>query len=178
MRAITALSMTGKFAAIVLTLVLIGTGSKAQTAAGSGATFRSLAGNWTGDGTIRMSSGATERIRCRANYQVGAGDSSGDSQQTLLQALVCASDSYRFEIKTRVSRTNKRLTGNWSEASRNISGNVVGRIINGRIDATVSGGAFTAGISIIPKGKRQAVTIRPSSADIALVTIALTKSGS
>ena len=171
----------GKFAAVALTLVMMDAGSQAQTAAGaagSAATLRGLAGSWTGDGTISMSSGSTERIRCRANYQIGAGDPSGGSQQTMLQSLVCASDSYRFEIKTRVSRTNKRLTGNWTESTRNISGNLIGRITNGRIDATVAGGAFTAAISIMPSGKRQAVNIRPSSGDVAKVTITLTKSGS
>ena len=62
--------------------------------------------------------------------------------------------------------------------TRNISGNLVGRITKGRIDATVHGGAFTAAISIMPSGKRQAVAIRPSSGDVAKVTITLTKSGS
>jgi hypothetical protein len=169
-------AVLGKFAAVALALAVMGSESRAQTP-GSAATFRGLAGNWAGDGTIRMSSGATERIRCRATYQVGAGDPGGDSQQTMLQSLVCASDSYRFEIKTRVSRTDKRLTGNWIESTRNISGNLVGRITNGRIDATVDGGVFTAAISIAPNGRRQAVTIRPSSVDVAEVTIALTKSG-
>jgi hypothetical protein len=168
-----------ELAAVALMFVMMGTGSQAQTAAaGSAATFRGLAGNWTGGGTIHMSSGTTERIRCRANYQVGAGDPGGDSQQTLLQSLVCASDSYRFEIKSRVSRTNKRLKGNWTESTRNVSGNLVGRINNGRVDATVDGGVFRAAISIVPSGKRQAVTIRPSSGDVAKVTIALTRSGS
>jgi hypothetical protein len=166
----------GNFAAVALTLMLMGSQSQAQTP-GSAATFRGLAGSWAGDGTIRMSSGATERIRCRATYTVGAGDPGGDSQQTMLQDLVCASDSYRFSIKTRVSRTDKRLIGNWIEATRNISGNLVGRITNGRIDATVDGGVFTAAISIAPNGRRQAVTIRPQSVDVAEVTIALTKSG-
>ena len=179
----TALSMkwgvlAGKFGAVALALVVMGSQSHAQGPShGTAATMRGLAGNWTGDGTIRMSSGATERIRCRASYILGAGDPGGNSQQTMLQDLVCASDSYRFSIKTRVSRTDKRLTGNWIEATRNISGNLTGRIANGRVEATVDGGVFTAAISITPNGKRQAVTIRPSSVDVAEVTIALTKSG-
>jgi hypothetical protein len=167
-------ALSGKFAAIALTLVLMGSQSHAQ---GTAATFRSLAGSWSGEGIIRMSSGSTERIRCRAIYTVGAGDPGGVSQQTMLQELLCASDSFKFQIKTRVSRTDKRLTGNWIELSRNVSGNLVGRITNGRVDATVDGGVFSAAISITPNGRRQAVTIRPSSVDVAEVTIALTKSG-
>ncbi len=162
-------ALSGKFAAIALTLVLMGSQSHAQ---GTAATFRSLAGSWSGEGTIRMSSGSTERIRCRATYTVGAGDPGGVSQQTMLQELLCASDSFKFQIKTRVSRTDKRLTGNWIELSRNVSGNLVGRITNGRVDATVDGGVFSAAISITPNGRRQAVTIRPSSVDVAEVTIA------
>jgi hypothetical protein len=70
--------------------------------AGSGP-FAEMAGVWSGTGTISLDNGASERIRCRATYAV-SGDGSG-----LNQNLVCASDSYKFELKSDVLATNGSL---------------------------------------------------------------------
>jgi len=48
--------------------------------------FAGLSGSWAGAGTIGMSNGASERIRCRASYAVGGGG------RSLQQNLRCASD--------------------------------------------------------------------------------------
>lgn len=63
--------------------------SQAQTAP-----FTGMAGSWSGSGTISMSDGSRERIRCRANYSVGSGGAA------LQQQLRCASDSYRFDLSS------------------------------------------------------------------------------
>ena len=49
--------------------------------------FAGLAGSWTGSGSISLSDGSKERLRCRATYQVSAADA------RLQQSLCCASDS-------------------------------------------------------------------------------------
>src|SRR5947207_13128111 len=113
-----------KLGAIALFVVLLTSECWAQ---GTASSFRALAGQWAGGGTIRMVSGASERIRCRATYVVGSG------ALVLQQDLLCASDSFRFQIRTQVARQDKRLSGNWIEISRNISGSLAGRIVNGRI---------------------------------------------
>jgi hypothetical protein len=53
--------------------------------------FAGLSGTWTGSGSVSLSDGSKERLRCRATYQVSAGDA------RLQQSLRCASDSYRFD---------------------------------------------------------------------------------
>ena len=74
--------------------------------------FFGLSGSWSGSGTITMSNGAAERIRCRATYAVnGAG-------RALQQTLRCASDSYRLEISSNVVSEGGALSGSWSEATR------------------------------------------------------------
>src|SRR6201998_471836 len=76
--------------------------------------FAGFNGAWSGNGTVALSDGTTERIRCRADYKV---DGTGLG---LKQNLNCASDSYKFELSSNVTSQGDRISGNWSEASRNI----------------------------------------------------------
>src|SRR5258705_9723233 len=54
--------------------------------------FAALSGGWSGGGSITLASGQRERLRCRANYNVG------ENGTRLQQSLRCASDSYRFDV--------------------------------------------------------------------------------
>ncbi len=75
--------------------------------------FALLAGAWTGSGSIALSDGSTERLRCRAIYRVeGAG---------LQQSLRCASDSYKFELSSDLISQGSRISGTWSESSRGLN---------------------------------------------------------
>ncbi|HBY29571.1 MAG TPA: hypothetical protein DEH75_24015, partial [Bradyrhizobium sp.] len=82
--------------------------------------FAGFAGSWTGTGTVALSNGTTERIRCKADYKVAP------SGMNLKQSLHCASDSYKFDLSSDVTSQGDRISGNWSEASRNIFGNLQG----------------------------------------------------
>jgi len=53
--------------------------------------------NWSGTGTVALSDGTTERIRCKADYKVN-GTGLG-----LKQSLHCASDSYKFDLSSDVT---------------------------------------------------------------------------
>src|SRR3954452_276462 len=78
--------------------------------------FTGMAGNWSGGGTVTLDDGSTERIRCRASYAVGAGGNG------LNQNLLCASDSYKFDLRSNVIAEGGSLSGTWSESSRGING--------------------------------------------------------
>ena len=125
--------------------------------AGSGP-FADIAGAWSGSGTILLDTGASERIRCRATYAV-SGDGSG-----LNQNLVCASDSYKFELKSDVLAKDGALSGTWSEVSRNVGGSLEGRANNGQFDVVVSAAAFKAKLSVRTLGNKQAVSISSDGA--------------
>ncbi|HLH13042.1 MAG TPA: hypothetical protein VKV77_14350 [Methylovirgula sp.] len=130
--------------------------------------FASLAGSWAGSGTISMNSGTHERIRCRGTYDVSQG---GD---TLTQSLLCASDSYKFDVQSTVSEQGGAISGNWTETTRNASGTVSGQIRGPVIQVLVTGVGFTAGISIATRGRTQSVAIRPSGGtDVAGVIVTL-----
>jgi hypothetical protein len=119
--------------------------------------FAGMAGNWSGGGTVTLDDGSTERIRCRASYAVGAGGNG------LNLSLICASDSYKFDLRSNVVAERGALSGTWSESSRGINGNLEGRGSNGNFQVVASSAGFTANISLATRGNRQSVAIRSDS---------------
>jgi hypothetical protein len=142
---------------IAATLLAASLCSSSTTFAGSGP-FAEMAGVWSGTGTISLDNGASERIRCRAAYAV-SGDGTG-----LNQNLVCASDSYKFELKSDVLAKDGSLSGTWSEITRNVGGSLEGRASNGQFDVVVSAAAFKAKLSVTTNGNKQAVSISSEGA--------------
>jgi hypothetical protein len=141
-------SVLARIVGLGATVLLSGTASHAQSAP-----FAGMAGVWSGAGTITLDSGASERIRCRATYAVSR---DGDG---LNQSLVCASDSYKFDLKSDVLAKNGSLSGTWSETSRNVSGSLEGRAGGGQFNVVVSAPAFTANLSMKTSGNKQTVSI-------------------
>ena len=117
------------------------------------APFAGLPGSWTGSGSIALSDGSLERLRCRATYRVA------DSGTRLQQTLRCASDSYRFELSSDVVSDGAQLSGTWSESSRGISGTLQGHSNNGRISAVTDAAGFSANLNLTTRGNRQSVSI-------------------
>src|SRR5437879_2965827 len=60
--------------------------------------FAGFDGSWSGTGTVALSNGTTEHIRCKADYKVNA------TCLGLKQNLHCASDSYNFDLSRHVNR--------------------------------------------------------------------------
>lgn len=131
--------------------------------------FAGFNGSWNGSGTVSMSDGSSERIRCRATYKV---DGSGTG---LAQTLRCASDSYKFDLSSNVTSQGNNVSGSWSEASRNVFGNLNGRAGGGQIDVFVEAAGFAANITLTTRGNKQSVQIS-SKGDIRGVSINMIKS--
>src|SRR5712672_2842497 len=132
-------------------------------------TFAGFDGAWSGGGTVALSDGTTERIRCKADYKVN-GTGLG-----LKQTLRCASDSYKFDLSSDVTSQGDRISGNWSEASRNIFGNLQGTAGGGQIDVFVEASGFAANLTLRTSGNRQTVQIN-SKGEIRGVNITMTRS--
>lgn len=116
--------------------------------------FAGMAGFWSGSGSVTLDDGSTERIRCRASYAVG------ERGHGLNQTLTCASDSYKFDLKTNVVADGNSIRGTWSEGSRNINGSIEGRGAHGNFEVVASAPGFNANISLTTRGSRQLVVIR------------------
>ena len=128
--------------------------------------FAGLSGSWAGDGSVTMSDGSRERIRCRATYSVPPMGTS------LNQGLRCASDSYTFDVKSNVmAGDDGALSGTWSEATRQVAGDLTGTATGGSIQTSIQTLGFSAHLSVTTHGARQSVSIRPDSSDVQSVTI-------
>ncbi len=130
--------------------------------------FAGFDGAWSGSGTVSLSDGTTERIRCRADYKVTA------TGLGLKQNLRCASDSYKFDLSSDVTSEGGRISGNWSEASRNVFGNLQGTAGGGQIDVFVEAAGFAANLTLRTNGTRQTVQIS-SKGEIRGVSITMVK---
>jgi len=116
--------------------------------------FAGMAGNWSGGGTVTLDDGSTERIRCRASHAVGAGGNG------LNLTLVCASDSYKFDLSGNVVSERGALTGTWGESSRGVNGTLEGRGANGNFQVVANAAGFSANLTVTTRGNRQSVVIR------------------
>jgi hypothetical protein len=130
--------------------------------------FAGFDGAWSGSGTVTLSDGTTERIRCKADYKV-----SGNGL-ALKQNLHCASDSYRFDLSSDVTSQGDRISGNWAEASRNVFGSLQGTAGGGQIEVFVEANAFAANLTLRTNGNRQTVMIS-SKGEIRGVNITMVK---
>ncbi len=116
--------------------------------------FSALAGAWSGSGSLALSKGTNERIRCRAKYDV---QSSGSN---LILELRCASDSYKFELQGDIVFRNGEVVGNWNETTRRVAGQVTGTIKGSQINVRVDGKSFAALLSLTTTGDRQSISIK------------------
>ncbi|MFB9264532.1 hypothetical protein ACFFWD_15355 [Bradyrhizobium erythrophlei] len=117
--------------------------------------FAGMAGSWSGGGTVTLDDGSSERIRCRATYQV--------SGPTMKMSLTCASDAYKFNLQAAVKAEGSAITGEWSETSRNVSGDLQGRGGGGNFQVLASAPGFNANIAMHTSGNKQSVSIRADS---------------
>jgi hypothetical protein len=133
--------------------------------------FAKFDGSWRGSGYVLATDGARERIACRASYSIPP------SGAAVSQSLVCASDSYRFEVQTDVVVADGHsVQGKWQETTRHATGDLVGEISDGRFEGKVAGSGFTAEISIKMSGAKQVVSITPHGGDVGKVDILLSRS--
>ncbi len=137
----------------------------------AGGPFAALAGEWRGAGSVTGSDGRSERLSCRADNTVSGDDAN------LSQSLVCASDSYRFDIRTDITTDGRTVHGTWQETTRNASGDLDGDIRGNSIQGTVEGQNFTAAVSLTTAGDRLQVSIIPQGTDLARVEVSLRRGG-
>lgn len=150
---------------IVLLVAMLGLTTSAVNARSG--PFAPMAGAWFGGGSVILSDGQVERIRCRATDDVGNG---GDLMR---QHLRCASPSYSFDVRNKVSFHRGTITGNWDETTRNIGGQVIGTASGDQVRARVEGGQFEADVTLAARGNSLRVTLDPRGTDVREVAVLL-----
>lgn len=115
--------------------------------------FADFPGSWSGSGKIRVQGKDTERLRCKANYRPR-----GSSQSEIDLQLSCDSDSYKFDLVGQFTADDgNKLTGRWSENSRNVGGTAIGTVKGDRLDIHVESSAFSASLTLVTRGRKQAI---------------------
>ena len=138
-----------------------------ESAAATSSPFRNFIGQWSGRGQVVGSDGHRESMRCRAEY------SELKASAAVNLAIVCASESFKFDIRSHVDASGESVQGYWTETSRNVSGSLTGRIAANQFEGQISSPTFSATISLTSNGRTQSVTIRPSGGDVADVRVEL-----
>lgn len=158
-------------AGIVATLLVLAAspGQAQRTAEAASGPFGGLAGSWTGNGVVKLSSGSRERVRCRATYVV---ESDGHDVR---QELRCASDAYKFEMSTNLVLTGDSLSGYWSETTRRIAGKITGRATATEIQIRAEGDTFSALLDVSTHGDRQSLLMTSPGSQVSEVSIALNR---
>jgi hypothetical protein len=135
----------------------------------AGGPFERLMGHWAGSGTIDLSDGKREPIRCRAAYDVLA------ERRNLQINIRCASDSYNFNLFSSAALAGNSVSGTWSESTHGVGGTISGTAAGDRIQVHAESIGFSANLSLITHGGRQSVLIRTAdqSAGIKGATISL-----
>jgi hypothetical protein len=156
----------GLFAASVAMLLGLAAGPRSAQAFSS--PFTAMSGSWSGSGTITTSDGNKERIRCRAKYDVDSGGS------TLDLTIRCASDSYNFELQSNVANNNGAVSGNWSENTRHVGGNIEGSARGNAISVRVSG-VISATLGMSTNGNQQSISIQAPGTELQSVAISMSR---
>jgi hypothetical protein len=144
-------SVRGAVLAACLGGLLIGTGVFPAAAAGP---FADFSGSWSGTGKIRVQGKNVERLRCKANYRPRGGSGSEIDLQ-----LSCDSDSYKFDLVGQFTADeSNKISGRWSENSRNVGGTAIGEAKGDRMDIHVESSAFSANLALVTRAKQQTIS--------------------
>ena len=153
--------------AAVVTAVLVIFYSGSLCAAG-GSPFDVLLGSWRGSGVYELDDGTKERINCNA-YYTGGGNQLG-------MAIRCTGEGSKvIEIRSKLSSSGGRATGNWEERTYNAEGTAVGTVTGDRITLQISGGV-TGIMRVSYTRSHQSVSISTQGIALKAVTVDLNRS--
>jgi hypothetical protein len=129
--------------------------------------YATLLGSWGGTGEIRLDQNRKERIKCKA-YYTGGGVQLG-------LAIRCQSESYKIEIRSKLSYSGGRLTGNWEERTFNAAGTATGSVSDSDLKLAITG-PVTGSMNISFTKSRQNVSISTQGTALEGVNITLGRS--
>src|ERR1700686_1818281 len=131
--------------------------------------FDSVAGSWSGSGTMKPPDGPRERVRCKIDY------APKNAGQSVKMEVRCASDAYKMNLNANIDQNGTELSGNWFESQYRQGGKVSGQNANGVIEARVEGQTITALLTVNTKGNRQTFVMDSPGAWVSHVSIELVR---
>jgi hypothetical protein len=137
----------------------------AVSGASASAVTEALGGEWSGSGTIRLSNGKSERIRCRG--KADAGDA------MVHQRFSCASTGGSFSFSTSLKFSGNQVSGDWRGPDRSgtLSGRATTASISLRLISDIGSGNLRATLSRCA----QSLTVTGWSKEMRSLSVSLRK---
>lgn len=130
--------------------------------------FKDMGGSWRGAGSLTLTNGKKERLRCRAYYTPRANGS------RMGMALRCASPSIRLELRSQLTFRNGLVSGSWNETTYNTEGSIRGRATRNRLNLRISG-SVSGALRVSITGNRQNVSFNTTGGQLRGVNISLSR---
>jgi hypothetical protein len=141
----------------------------AMTWAAGASPIDELTGYWTGTGSITLSSGTTERVKCAVTYKVS--DRGGQIKQTIR----CASTDYSINALADLRIKGEQVSGSWEEKTYSATGQVTGRYTGSSFVLSIQGASFTAAMNVTLSACKQSISISPQGLEVNRISIGLAK---
>jgi hypothetical protein len=128
-----------------------------------------LNGFWSGSGSVVLSGGNTERVKCQVFYKAGEGNTQ------IRQTIRCASTDYTINALAELRVKGNQVTGSWEEKTYSARGEVTGRYSGESFALSIQGANFTAAMNMSLSACKQNISITPKGLDVTRITITLAK---
>ena len=131
--------------------------------------FDKMVGRWLGDGRFGTRDGKTENVKCRVTYLVS------EQGRQARQTIRCATEGTSIEVQSTVTHEAGELKGSWKELSRDMSGELSGRVTANGFKVAIRGSDLNANMDIIVKDNRQIIEIQFINSPLIGLTLVLNK---
>jgi hypothetical protein len=125
-------------------------------------------GYWTGNGTIALTNGKTERVKCQVIYRVDGGSQ-------IRQTMRCASADYKIDALAELRVKGEKVSGSWEEKTYSATGAVSGHFSDNNFVLSIQGGNFSAAMNVSVSDCKQNISISPQGLDVTRISIGLGK---
>jgi len=127
-----------------------------------------LTGFWSGNGSISLANGRTERVKCQVFYKIEGG-------AQIKQTMRCASPDYTINALAELQLKGSHVSGTWEEKTYAAKGDVTGRYGGDGFVLSIKGANFTAAMNVTLSSCKQSLNITPQGLEVTRVSIALAK---
>jgi hypothetical protein len=128
-----------------------------------------LTGYWTGAGSVVLTNGSTERVKCAVVYKVS------ESSTRIRQSMRCASADYTINGVADLRMQGAQVSGKWEEKTYSATGDVSGRYTGSSFVLTIQGASFTASMNVGLGNCKQSINISPKGLEVRRVSMSLAK---
>jgi hypothetical protein len=127
-----------------------------------------LTGYWSGNGSVALSNGKTERVKCQVFYKTDGGNQ-------IRQTMRCASADYKINSLAELRVQGSQVSGTWEEKTYAAKGDVTGRYGTEGFALSIQGANFSAAMNVALSSCKQSLNITPQGLEVTRVSITLAK---